>query len=94
MRSTNVSLKLQTALLDSIPKRVNMLRREIGYMTRNAYIVGLIRTDLAKPPAEIPLGHLLVRSALFEQDLFDDELLKRWATRDEHLLEAKIRRAA
>lgn len=95
MRSRTTTIRVPSALVDSLPGRVAMLRSEIGYMSTNAYFTGLIRSDLAAPPAVIPVGMMLVRSALFEQDVFDDDLLKRWASGSEQArLERRARRAA
>ncbi len=83
MRSSTKAVKIPRALLECLPGRINQLKKEIGSITVNGYLVALIRNDLVNPnPAAAPAFDLASRS-LWYQDKIDDELQRSWSRRKE-----------
>jgi hypothetical protein len=91
--STNISVRLPDAILECLPFRVRHLRREIGQISKNAYIVGLIRQDLITPVSQSAGLDVAARQGWY-QDQFDERLVAQWVPREQLVVPALLRRVA
>lgn len=78
MRSVAKCVKVPNLLLDLIPLRVAQLRAELGDISANAYIVSLIRADLANPAPSSSSVFTANQFSLWAQDKIDEGIAARW----------------
>jgi len=89
--SANFSLRVPHAILQCLPFRVRQWQREIGQISKNAYLVGLIRQDLISTVNQ-SAGLAVVARQGWYRDQFDELRFAQWPPKEQLVVPALLRR--